>query len=108
MLYIEDNAANQRLIKQLLARYQCLDVAITSDAFKGVFEARASRPDLILMDINLPGMNGYEALEILKADPLTCHIPVIALSANAMTYDREKGLSAGFYEYLTKRCPILC
>ena len=47
-------------------------------------------------------MNGYEALEILKADPLTCHIPVIALSANAMTYDREKGLSAGFYEYLTK------
>jgi PAS domain S-box-containing protein len=102
VLYIEDNAANQRLIQQLFARYQCLNVAIASDAFKGVFEARSSCPDLILMDINLPGMNGYEALEILKSDPLTRDIPVIALSANAMTYDREKGLNAGFYEYLTK------
>ncbi|MDZ7924602.1 MAG: PAS domain-containing protein [Marinagarivorans sp.] len=102
ILYIEDNAANQRLIQLLFARHHCLDVAIASDAFKGVFEARARCPDLILLDINLPGMNGYEALEILKSDPLTRDIPVIALSANAMTYDRDKGLEAGFYEYLTK------
>jgi PAS domain S-box-containing protein len=102
VLYIEDNEANQRLIQKLFQRYPSIEVEIASDAFKGVFTARVTRPDLILLDINLPGMTGYEAIEILRADKLTLDIPVIALSANAMTYDREKGLAAGFNDYLTK------
>ena len=59
-------------------------------------------PDVILMDINLPGISGIEALKILRADPATAHIPVIALSANAVPRDIEKGLEAGFFRYLTK------
>ena len=64
--------------------------------------ARASQPDVILMDINLPGINGFEALKILRSDPSTAHIPVIAVSANAMPRDVEKGLKAGFFRYITK------
>ena len=64
--------------------------------------ARASQPDVILMDINLPGISGIEALKILREDPATAHIPVVALSANAMLSDIEKGLEAGFFSYLTK------
>lgn len=102
VLYIEDNEANQRLIEKLFERYQGIGVEIACDAFKGVFAARVGQPDLIIMDINLPGMNGYEAIEILRADTLTRDIPIIALSANAMSHDRAKGLEAGFDEYLTK------
>ena len=63
---------------------------------------RAHQPDVILMDINLPGISGTEALQILREDPATAEIPVIALSANAMPRDIEKGLQAGFFRYLTK------
>lgn len=102
ILYIEDNEANQRLITKLFERHRGVSVEIASDAFKGVFAARVSRPDVVLLDINLPGMSGYEALEVLRADKLTRNIPVIALSANAMAHDRARGLEAGFNEYLTK------
>ena len=68
----------------------------------GIELARAARPDVILMDINLPGISGIEALKILRDDPATAHIPVVALSANAMPRDIEKGLEAGFFRYLTK------
>ena len=68
----------------------------------GVEIARASQPDVILMDINLPGISGIQALEVLRADPATAHIPVVALSANAIPRDIEKGLAAGFFRYLTK------
>lgn len=102
VLYVEDNEANQRLICQLFEHYKGIDIEIASDAFKGVFAARVSQPDLIILDINLPGMNGFEALDILRADSLTKNTPIIALSANAMTHDKEKGLDAGFYAYLTK------
>ena len=68
----------------------------------GIELARASQPDVILMDINLPGISGIEALKILREDPATAHIPVVALSANAMPRDIEKGLEAGFFRYLTK------
>ena len=64
--------------------------------------ARAYLPDVILMDINLPGMSGYGALKRLREDPLTAYIPVLALSANAVPRDIEKGLEAGFFHYLTK------
>jgi CheY-like chemotaxis protein len=64
--------------------------------------ARTCQPDLILMDINLPGMSGYGALKVLQSDPATAHIPVMALSANAVPRDIEKGIDAGFFRYLTK------
>lgn len=64
--------------------------------------ARDALPDVILMDINLPGISGIQALRILADDPLTAHIPVLALSANAMSREIEKGLQAGFFRYLTK------
>ena len=68
--------------------------------------ARAARPDVILMDINLPGISGTQALRILRADSATAHIPVVALSANAMPTDIERGLKAGFFRYLTKPIKI--
>lgn len=102
ILYVEDNEANQRLLKQLFARYDGIKIEVVGDGFKGVFAARVNQPDLIIMDINLPGMSGHEALNILRNDNLTAHIPVIALSANAMSYDRATGLEAGFNAYLTK------
>jgi len=68
----------------------------------GIEIARASQPDVILMDINLPGMSGIKAMQILRADTATAHIPVVALSANAMPHDIERGLEAGFFRYLTK------
>jgi CheY-like chemotaxis protein len=73
-----------------------------ADGYRGIEIAHASRPDVILMDINLPGISGIQALKILRADPATAHIPVVALSANAMPRDIEKGLAAGFFRYLTK------
>ena len=72
------------------------------DGNRGIEIARASRPDVILMDINLPGISGIQALKILRADPATAHIPVVALSANAMPRDIEMGLDVGFFGYLTK------
>ena len=68
----------------------------------GIQLARANQPEVILMDINLPGISGIEALKILRDDPTTAHIPVVALSANAMPRDIEKGIAAGFFSYLTK------
>jgi CheY-like chemotaxis protein len=68
----------------------------------GVELARASRPEVILMDINLPGISGIDALSILREDPATAHIPVVALSANAMPRDIELGIEVGFFRYLTK------
>ena len=72
------------------------------DGNLGIHLARTNHPDVILMDINLPGISGIEAMKILRGDPLTAHIPVVALSANAMPRDIEKGLLAGFFHYLTK------
>ena len=72
------------------------------DGNQGIALARTHLPDVILMDINLPGISGIEALNILRRDPATRHIPIIALSANAMLSDIEQGLEAGFFRYLTK------
>jgi CheY-like chemotaxis protein len=76
------------------------------DARSGISRACAHLPDVILMDINPPGMNGIEAMSILRNDPETMHIPVIAISANAMLRDIEKGMKAGFFSYLTKPIKI--
>jgi CheY-like chemotaxis protein len=72
----------------------------------GIEVARTAQPTVILMDINLPGISGVEALKVLRVDPATAHIPVVALSANAMPRDIEMGLDAGFFRYLTKPIKI--
>ena len=102
LLYVEDNPANLKLVEQLVARRPDLRMLSAADGNLGVEFARAYQPDVILMDINLPGISGIEAMQVLRADPLTAHIPIIALSANALPRDIEKGLATGFFGYLTK------
>jgi len=102
LLYVEDNPANLMLIEQLIARRPDMRLLSARDGNLGIQLARANQPEVILMDINLPGISGIEALRILRDDPATAHIPVVALSANAMPRDIEKGLQAGFFRYLTK------
>jgi len=102
LLYVEDNPANLMLVEDLIARRPDIRLLSATDGNGGIKIARASRPDMILMDINLPGISGIQALKILRADPATAHIPVVALSANAIPRDIEKGLAAGFFRYLTK------
>jgi PAS domain S-box-containing protein len=106
MLYIEDNPANMMLVESLIERRSDIQLLRAKDGLQGIAMARASLPDFILMDINLPGINGLQAMMILAADPMTAHIPVIALSANAMPSDIEKGLQAGFFRYLSKPIKI--
>jgi PAS domain S-box-containing protein len=102
LLYVEDNPANLMLVEDLIARRPDIRLLSARDGNRGVEIAQASRPDVILMDINLPGISGIQALRILAEDPATAHIPVIALSANVMPRDIEKSLEAGFFRYLTK------
>ena len=102
LLYVEDNPANLMLVEDLIARRPDIRLLSATDGNGGIRIARASRPDMILMDINLPGISGIQALKILRADPATAHIPVVALSDNAIPRDIEKGLAAGFFRYLTK------
>ena len=102
LLYVEDNPANMALVEQIMALRPKIRLLGAPDAMRGIALARAHQPDLILMDINLPGISGLQALAILRGDPTTRRIPVLALSANAMPRDIEKGLAAGFYRYLTK------
>jgi PAS domain S-box-containing protein len=102
LLYVEDNPANLMLVEDLVARRPDIRLLSARDGKRGIEIARASLPDVILMDINLPGMSGIQALRILAEDPTTAHIPVVALSANAIPRDIEKGLQAGFFRYLTK------
>jgi len=102
LLYVEDNPANLELVEQLIARRPDLSLLSAADGNIGVEFARAYLPEVILMDINLPGMSGIEAMKILRAHPSTAHIPIIALSANAVPRDIARGLEAGFFNYLTK------
>ena len=102
LLYIEDNPANMELVEQLIARRSDLRLLTAVNGTLGIESARASKPDMILMDINLPGISGGDALTILRDDPATAHIPIVALSANAMPRDIELGIESGFFRYLTK------
>lgn len=105
VLYVEDNPANLELVGQILARRKELRLLSAADARLGIQYARACQPEVILMDINLPGMSGIEAMKMLRADPSTAHIPIIALSSNAMPRDIQAGIDAGFFNYITK--PIM-
>ena len=102
LLYVEDNPANLKLIEQLIARRPDLRLLTAQNGRDGITLARGYFPDVILMDINLPGINGIETMKILRLDPATAHIPIVALSANAIPRDIEMGLEAGFFRYLTK------
>ena len=107
LLYVEDNPANLKLVAQLIARRPNMCLLSAADAARGIELARDRQPAVILMDINLPGISGIGALKILREDPLTKHIPVIAISANAMPHDIHKGLEAGFFRYLTKPIKVV-
>ncbi len=102
LLYVEDNPANLLLVEKLLERRPDISLFSAGNGTSGVEMARLLLPEVILMDINLPGISGIEAMQILAADSTTAHIPVIAISANAMPRDIDKGLDAGFFRYLTK------
>lgn len=102
ILCVEDNPANLILIEQLIARRSHLNLITANNGTLGLKLARSRQPDLILLDINLPGMSGIQAMKMLRADLATRHIPVIAVSANAMPRDVEEAMRAGFFHYLTK------
>ncbi len=102
VLHIEDDPANLKLVERLMSRRPQIRLISATEARLGIQMARANQPDLIIMDINLPGLSGTEALRILRADPATAHIVVVALSANAGPHDIALGLRAGFFRYLTK------
>lgn len=102
ILYIEDNSANLRLVNGILKRRPAVKLLTAENGQLGIALAKGEIPDLIVVDINLPDMNGFELLQKLQEDKDTCKIPVIALSANAMPKDIEKALAAGFQKYITK------
>ena len=102
LLYVEDNPANLQLVEQIIARRPGIRLLSARNATRGIEIARTALPEVILMDINLPGISGIKAMQILQADPATARIPVLALSANAIPSDIERGLEAGFFRYLTK------
>src|SRR6186997_377740 len=101
ILLVEDNEMNRDMLSRRLAR-NGFEVAIAIDGGQGVSMATSEKPDLILMDMSLPVLDGWEATRRVKADPATKSIPVIALTAHAMAGDREKALEAGCEDYDTK------
>ena len=102
VLYIEDNAANLRVVEAIFRRNPRLRLFSATNGTYGLELVRRYQPDIILLDIHLPDIDGYTVLAALKADPATRQIPLIALSADAMPFDIEKGLAAGFSRYITK------
>ena len=102
VLYVEDNLANQRVIASLLARMPGVMLVTATSGRAGVNAARETLPHVILLDIQLPDMDGYAVLGELRADPLTRSIPVVALTAAAMPHDVHRAESVGFARYLTK------
>ena len=102
VLCVEDNAANLKLVEELIKRRHDMRLVTAVNGTLGIEMARSAQPEVILMDINLPDISGIEALKILRDDPTTAHIPVVALSANAMPRDIEVGMKTGFFRYLTK------
>jgi PAS domain S-box-containing protein len=102
VLYIEDNPANMKLVENLIDRRTDIKLLKAVDGSLGIALAKSSLPDVILMDINLPDISGIDALKALREDASTAHIPVVAISANAMSRDIEVGRQLGFFRYLTK------
>lgn len=101
ILYVEDNEDNIYVVKNRFARAG-FTIVVATDGEQGVAMAAAEQPDLILMDLGLPVLDGWEATKRIKAQAETRHIPIVALSAHAMTGDREKALAAGCDDFDTK------
>ena len=101
VLVVEDDPKNLKLFRDLLQRFG-FEVTEATDGEMGVEAARSGQPDLILMDIMMPKMDGLEATRIIKADPETKHIPIVALTSFAMSGDRERALAAGCDDYIAK------
>ncbi len=106
ILYIEDNPANTRLVEHVLKHRPNLKLLTAPEGKLCLEMACLEKPDLVLLDISLPGMDGYEVLRQLQNSEQTQHIPVIAVSANAMDCDVEQGINAGFTHYITKPIDI--
>ena len=102
LLYVEDNPANLMLVEHIMEGRPDVRLLSAHDGDVAIAMARTHLPEVILMDIKLPGISGIEVTQILRQDPATAHIPIIALTANAMLHDRELGMDAGFFRYLTK------
>ena len=102
ILYIEDNTFNQELMKQIMEQFPGVQLFVEPNAEIGLITAKREKPQVILMDINLPGMSGIQALEAIRLTQELINIPVIAVSAASMLSDIEKGITAGFYAYITK------
>jgi len=101
ILLIEDNEMNSDMLQRRL-RHRGFEVLLAVDGRQGVDMAQRERPDLVLMDMSLPEMDGWQATRMLKGDAGTCRIPVVALTAHAMVGDREKALEAGCDDYAVK------
>jgi CheY-like chemotaxis protein len=101
ILYVEDNDDNVYMLKNRLTRAG-FTVVIATNGVQGVAMAASEHPDLIIMDLTLPDIDGWEATQRIKADPATTHIPIVALTANAMAGDREKAIAAGCDDFDTK------
>ena len=101
ILLVEDNEMNRDMLSRRLVR-KGYEIALAEDGAQGVAMATEKTPDLILMDMSLPVLDGWEATKLLKADPVTAPIPVIALTAHAMSEDRDRALAAGCDDYDTK------
>jgi CheY-like chemotaxis protein len=106
LLYVEDNPANLKLVESIIALSPDLRLLSAPDAHLGIALARTHAPDVILMDVHLPGMSGIDALKVLRADPATAGIPVIAVSASAMSHDIALAMSNGFFRYVAKPIDI--
>lgn len=101
LLVVEDNEMNRNMLMRRLKRLG-FDVAIAADGLEAILVARDSQPDVILMDMSLPNVDGWSATRTLKSDPATRTIPIIALTAHAMAEDRQRALDAGCDDYETK------
>jgi len=106
ILYIEDNPVNLELVNAIFSTCDGIHLTSATNAEDGLTLIESTKPDIILMDISLPGMSGQDALTILKNNAQTRHIPVIAVSAHALNHDVSNGLSSGFDHYITKPIDI--
>jgi two-component system cell cycle response regulator DivK len=102
VLYVEDNDDNVYMLKMRLELLDGFEVVVAEDGEKGLAAALAERPDIILMDLELPGMDGWEAARRLKSDPRTRSIPIVALSAHVLADARARALAAGCDEFDSK------
>lgn len=102
LLYVEDNAPNLALVEQLLGRRGDVTLLSATTGARGLELAREQLPDAVLLDINLPDISGIDVLRLLREQPQTARIPVVALSSDAFPRQIEQGIAAGFFRYLTK------